>query len=54
MALLEFPNKRKEKSVGRDDDEDGDAASDIYRRTIFHCVGKVPRNYDWLHVLTGK
>lgn len=54
MALLEFPNKRKEKGVGRDYEEDCDAASYIYRRTIFHCVGKVPRNYDWLHVLTGK
>jgi len=54
MALLEFPNKRKERSVGRDDEEDGTSNDIIYRRTIFHCVGKVPRNYDWLHVLTGK
>lgn len=52
MAILEFPNKRKEVSVGGDDEEDGRTANDIYRRSIFHCVGKVPRNYDWLHVLT--
>lgn len=48
LAILEFPNKRKEMSVA----EDCGTANDIYRRTIFHCVGKVPRNYDWLHVLT--
>lgn len=51
MAVLEFPNKRKEMRVGGDDEDDG-TANDIYRRRIFHCVGTVPRNYDWLHVLT--
>jgi len=53
MAILEFPNKRKEKSDGGNDEDDGRGSNDIHRRTIFHCIGKVPRNYDWLHVLTG-
>jgi len=53
MKILEFPNKRKEKSGGSDIEDDGGSANDIHRRTIFHCIGKVPRGYDWLHVLTG-
>mmetsp|Transcript_6186 Transcript_6186/g.9484 ORF Transcript_6186/g.9484 Transcript_6186/m.9484 type:complete len:285 (-) Transcript_6186:163-1017(-) len=53
MAILEFPNKRKEKSDGGNDEDDGRGSNDIHRRTIFHCIGKVPRNYDWLQVLTG-
>eukprot|EP00984_Skeletonema_dohrnii_P003168 scaffold1054_cov103-Skeletonema_dohrnii-CCMP3373.AAC.3 len=52
MAMLEFPNKRNEKSDGGNVEYDGRGSNDIHRRTIFHCIGKVPRNYDWLQVLT--
>jgi hypothetical protein len=62
MRLLEFPDK----TIGDDEDaleeeeeeeEEEEATNNnrygrnIYRRTIMHCVGKVPRGYDWLHVL---
>lgn len=43
-SLLEFPDKDRDLSSG------GGGGS-LYERTIFHCVGKVPRGYQWLHVL---
>jgi ferredoxin len=57
MKILEFPNKRKvmegtlPQFGGAVDNDDG-SAHDIHRRSIFHCVGKMPRGYDWLHVLS--
>ncbi|KAL7440609.1 hypothetical protein ACHAXH_004667 [Discostella pseudostelligera] len=56
MRWLEFPDK----TIGDDEDEleeeeeatkNSRNGRNIYRRTIMHCVGKVPRGYDWLHVL---
>jgi hypothetical protein len=56
MRWLEFPDK----TIGDDEDEleeeeeatkNNRNGRNIYRRMIMHCVGKVPRGYDWLHVL---
>lgn len=53
MRWLEFPDK----TIGADDNAVEETNSNmkggrnIYQRTIMHCVGKVPRGYDWLHVL---
>lgn len=62
MKVLQFPNKRNVKgeweemsaSGSTSGNEEGTSASaGIHSRFIFHCVGKVPRGYDWLRVLTG-
>ena len=57
--VLEFPNKRnnvkgewEEMSIAGNEKDTG-AGTSIHSRFIFHCVGKVPRGYDWLHVLRG-
>lgn len=50
MKVLEFPNKQNEEETS---DDNRGSATIINRRTIFHCIGKVPRGYEWLHVLTG-
>jgi hypothetical protein len=56
MRWMEFPDK----SITDDDeeeDEDGTSVETnktkcyVYQRTIKHCVQKVPRGYEWLHVL---
>jgi len=58
MKVLEFPNKRnvkgewEEMSIAGNEKDTSESAS-IHSRFIFHCVGKVPRGYDWLHVLRG-
>ncbi|KAL9179404.1 hypothetical protein ACHAXT_008694 [Thalassiosira profunda] len=41
---MQFPDK--ERDINADDEK-----ANLYERTIFHCVGKVPRGYRWLHVL---
>lgn len=38
--VLEFPDKRSSEKKGN-----------VYQRIILNCVDKVPRGYDWLHVL---
>jgi len=42
---MEFPDKERDLS------SDHGGKRNLYERTIFHCVGKVPRDYQWLHVL---
>ena len=49
-TLLDFPIKRNRLN----NDVEGDTANNTCTRSILHCVGRVPRGYDWLHVLTRK
>ena len=42
----------EEMSIAGNEKDTSESAS-IHSRFIFHCVGKVPRGYDWLHVLRG-
>jgi len=44
MRHLQFPDKDRDVMPNAD-------KVNLYERTILHCVGKVPRNYQWLHVL---
>ena len=44
MRQLQFPDKERDVLPNAD-------KVNLYERTILHCVGKVPRNYQWLHVL---
>jgi len=44
MRRLQFPDKERDVMPNADE-------VNLYERTILHCVGKVPRNYQWLHVL---
>lgn len=43
MRRMEFPDKDRDIIDGM--------KGNLYERTIFNCVGKVPRGYQWLHVL---
>ena len=44
IRRLQFPDKDRDVMPNAD-------KVNLYERTILHCVGKVPRNYQWLHVL---
>ena len=44
MRRLQFPDKTRDVMPNAD-------KVNLYERNILHCVGKVPRNYQWLHVL---
>jgi len=44
MRYLQFPDKTRDVMPNAD-------KVNLYERTILHCVGKVPKNYQWLHVL---
>jgi len=44
VRWLEFPDKERDLSP------DGGGGS-LHERTIFNCVGRMPRGYQWLHVL---
>ena len=44
IRRLQFPDKDRDVMPNADE-------VNLYERNILHCVGKVPRNYQWLHVL---
>ena len=47
MRYLEFPDKMRD--IDASNNEEGKVH--LYSRTILHCVGKVPRGYQWLKVM---
>ena len=55
MRWMEFPDKQivaDDKAAEAEETSNNSMrGKNIYRRTIMHCVGKVPRGYDWLHVM---
>ena len=42
--FLEFPDKERDLKTN-------EGNQNLYERTILHCVGRVPKGYQWLHVL---
>ena len=49
---MEFPDKERDViTASNGGEEDGKKKVNLYERTILHCVGRMPRGYQWLHVL---
>ena len=48
---MEFPDKERDVITSNGGEEDGKKKVNLYERTILHCVGRMPRGYQWLHVL---
>ena len=49
VRLIEFPDKIIDDDNGTSV-ESSELKCHVYQRTIKHCVQKVPRGYEWLHV----
>ncbi|KAL7472936.1 hypothetical protein ACHAXS_013316 [Conticribra weissflogii] len=48
LRWMRYPEKDCDEGIMKENEEEKSAT--VNTRTIFNCIGKVPRNYEWLHI----